>query len=300
MNMPKIYHAQALVLSKKDFGEADSLVSCYTPYLGKLEVLAKGARRPQSHLGGHVESISLVKMSLVRGRNLDMVTQSQTIEGFISLHNDLIFLSSALYLADLVNQFTPEGEPNYAIFKLLSNTWQKLASIASKATNHQVESGKGGVLNLNTHRLMLLRRFEIFLLKYLGYQPQLEHCLDCGVPILSSQPNSSRRVFFSPQSGGVICYQCSLSQVSSAYPISFAVLRFWRWLSESSADAIIRTSWKEASKAKGNSLHIASKSQERLLKLTSELGQILQRYFTYLLGYKLYSADWLERIQEVQ
>jgi DNA repair protein RecO (recombination protein O) len=285
MTTLRTYSTQALVLNKADFGEADSLVTCYAPHLGKFKAKAKGARRPQSHLGGHVEPITYIKMSLAQGRNLDIVTQSQTVKSFAPLHNDLLFLSSALYLADLVDQFTPEGEPNYAIFKLLSDTWQQLASIAEQTTSHQTtvpyisisdSSFRGDKLAL----WMLIRRFEILLLKYLGYQPQLEHCLDCGTQILNS-PNISR-VFFSPQSGGVICSRCHYSQPTR--PISIAALRLWHWLGTNTVATVIRVS--------------NSKSQ-RLLKITSELGQIIQHYLIYLLGYQLSSAEWLERVQEI-
>jgi DNA repair protein RecO (recombination protein O) len=73
MTAPRLYNTEAIALKKTQLGEADCIVTLYTPYLGKLRAVAKGARRSKSKLGGHIEPLCYSKMLLARGQNLDII-----------------------------------------------------------------------------------------------------------------------------------------------------------------------------------------------------------------------------------
>ena len=51
----RLYRTEAVVLRRQDMGEADRLLTLYTPVWGKLRVVAKGVRKPASRKAGHVE-----------------------------------------------------------------------------------------------------------------------------------------------------------------------------------------------------------------------------------------------------
>jgi len=55
VDRPRLLRTEAIVIKRVDFGEADKILTLYTPYMGKLRAVAKGVRRPTSKLGGHVE-----------------------------------------------------------------------------------------------------------------------------------------------------------------------------------------------------------------------------------------------------
>ncbi|MDP2948050.1 MAG: DNA repair protein RecO, partial [Chloroflexota bacterium] len=74
-----MYKTEAIVLRQRKLGEADKIVTLYTPNYGKLDAVAKGVRRPKSRLGGHLEVLTHVMVMLAQGRNLDVVTQAQAI-----------------------------------------------------------------------------------------------------------------------------------------------------------------------------------------------------------------------------
>ena len=82
MTAPHTYQAQAIVIKQTKIGEADKVVTLYTLEFGKLKAVAKGACRPGSKLGGNVEPPNYCLVMLAKGRNLDIITQSQTIDGF--------------------------------------------------------------------------------------------------------------------------------------------------------------------------------------------------------------------------
>lgn len=249
MSRPRVYNTQAIVLNKAELGEADRILTLYTPHLGKLKAVAKGVRRPESKLGGHVELLNWSKMLLACGQNLDIISQSQTIESFLPLHDDLQRLSYAFYVAELVDRFTPQRDENFPVFRLLLDTL------------HQLCQSCDGEL--------ILRYFELRLVDYLGYRPQLQQCLNCHSPL---RPAAH---FFTP-SGGVLCPHCA-HQEAIIYPLSLNALKVLRFLQSSDFTAITR-------------LRLSP-------DLSGELRQIMQGYISYLLGREVNSAQWLDRLR---
>ena len=74
MRNQRVYRAEAVVLKAADFGEADRVLTLYTAHHGKISAIAKGARRPGSRLGGHVDLLTHANLLLARGRNFEVVT----------------------------------------------------------------------------------------------------------------------------------------------------------------------------------------------------------------------------------
>ncbi|MCK5577007.1 MAG: DNA repair protein RecO [Dehalococcoidales bacterium] len=182
MTRPRSYQTEAIIIKKTKLGEADRILTLYTPHLGKIQAVAKGVRRPRSKLSGHLELLTHSLVSLARGRNLDTVTGSHTINSFLPLKSDLELAAYALYVTELVSQFTADHIENYPLFQLLFDTLQRLE--------------QGGDNEL------LLRYFELNFLKEIGYRPQLQQCPSCRAPL---KPVAG---WFCPSAGGVLCGDC--------------------------------------------------------------------------------------------
>ncbi|MCX8126345.1 MAG: DNA repair protein RecO, partial [Dehalococcoidia bacterium] len=204
MSASRSYRTEALVIKHRWFGEAGKLLTLYTLEYGKVQAIAKGVKRPGSKLSGHVDLLTHSQLMLARGRNLDIVTQAQTINPFIELKSDLERLSCGLYVAELVDGFTEDRMESRAIFDLTLNTLQRLSQATSLDT--------------------VLRYFELHLVHHLGYRPQLHNCASCGTPL---RPVTN---FFHPVSGGVLCPDCGMV-MPEARRLSlnaFKVLRLWQ------------------------------------------------------------------------
>src|SRR5512136_1717133 len=126
MSKPRTYQTEAIIIKKTKLGEADRILTLYSPDLGKIQAVAKGARRLRSKLAGHLELLTHSLVSLARGRNLDTIIGSQTINSFLPLKSDLWLTSCALYAAELVNHFTADDIENYPLFQLLRETLKQL------------------------------------------------------------------------------------------------------------------------------------------------------------------------------
>ncbi|MBC7264002.1 MAG: DNA repair protein RecO [Chloroflexi bacterium] len=199
---PRLYRTEAIVLKRSDLGEADRLLTLYTPDMGKLRVVAKGVRKPTSRKSGHVELFSLTDLLIARGRNLDIVTQAEVIEPHRILREDLLRASYAHYVSELVDRFTGEEEENFPLYRLLSSTLDWVCT--------------SGDLSLT------VRYFELHLLELVGYRPQLQICVRCSKEIGSSA------VLFSAEMGGVICARCGESgqKMQTLSPEGLQVMRY--------------------------------------------------------------------------
>jgi len=209
MPKPRTYQTEAVIIKKTKLREADRILTLYTPHLGKIQGVARGVRRPRSKLAGHLELLTHSQVSLARGRNLDTIIGSQTIDSFLPLKSDLWLTSCALYVTELINQFTADHIENYSLFRLLLETMRRL----SQADDNE----------------LILRYFELHLLNEVGYRPQLRQCVSCHSP-LKVVTNT-----FSPADGGILCPRCSQRR-PLVYPLSVDAIKALNLLQGSDYD----------------------------------------------------------------
>ncbi len=179
----RLYRVEAIVLKRSDIGEADRLLTLYTPNRGKVRAVAKGARKPSSRKSGHVELFTHAALMLAKGKQLDIVTQADTLDAYLPLRENLDRLGYAYYLAELVDRFTEEESENIGLFDLLKHALDWLGDPANDPA-------------------LLARFFELELLHYVGYRPQLFHCVNCRKEI---EPIEN---YFSVHAGGVLDPDC--------------------------------------------------------------------------------------------
>ena len=250
MDRERQYRADAIILKRMNFGEADRLLTLYTREYGKVRAIAKGVRKTTSRKSGHVELFMRSRLLLARGHDLDIITQAQAIEPYMAMRNDLSRVTYACYAAEMLDRFTPEGEQHQALYDLLV---QMLAWLS-----HDDDLDR------------LMRFFELRLLDYVGFRPELFFCVRCHAEI---KPG---RNYFNPIDGGAICPRCAQGQTSlRVLPLRpFKVLRF---LQTRSYDVC---------------------QQVRIsVACHREMEQIMHSYITYHLERRLKSTDFLRLVR---
>ncbi len=213
MQEERYYQTEAVIIKKIKLGEADRILTLYTPGYGKIEAVAKGVRRPKSKMAGHLELLTYSHLRLAHGRNLDTIIGSQTLDSFMFLKNDLWLASFALYTAEMLNQFTAEHVVDAPLFFLLLETWRSL----SQAQNTE----------------LTLRYFELHLLEKAGYRPQFQECVSCHT-VLKPEDNA-----FCSGAGGILCQECKFDY-PSPLPISVDAIKVLRLLQKSNFDIVKR------------------------------------------------------------
>jgi len=176
------YRANAIVLRRTNFGETDRILTVYSREHGKLSAIAKGSRRPVSRLAAATELFTYGKYLLATGRNLDVLTQSETRESFPGIRGDMHRIAYASYMVELLNVIVEDRDPNPELFNTLLSSLYLL---------------EGGV-----DPEIVTRAFELQVMAMSGYRPNLESCARCG------SPPPKDRAGFSPSYGGVMCETC--------------------------------------------------------------------------------------------
>ena len=187
-------------------GEADLLVTMFTKDQGKVRAVGKGARRSTSKLVGHLEPLTVVKMSMAHGRTLDRISQAEVVGSFATLKEDLTAITKGLYLAELVDGFGAEASANPDLYQLMIETLRAV----------EVDPASD----------MPLRFFEFHLLQVSGLMPELYHCVECRQEL---EPDAHR---FSPNVGGTLCLDCDPDD-AHLRPLSLRALKVLRLLDRS-------------------------------------------------------------------
>ena len=208
-NTERLSRTEAIILRRRDFGEADRLLTVFTPTRGKVKVLAKGARKPTSRKGGHLELYARVDMLIAKGRDLDIVSQVEMVEPYLRLREDLVRTTYASHVVELLDRFTAEEEENARAYHLLSAT---LAALCA-----------------DVDLRLAARHYELRLLALAGYQPQLFTCA-VGAEDITAQDQ-----FFSFADGGAVCPAHARADQA---PISLGALKVLRYLQTNDFDAV--------------------------------------------------------------
>jgi DNA repair protein RecO (recombination protein O) len=182
MPSARLYKTEAIILRQRRLGEADRILTLYTPAFGKMDAKARGVRKTTSRMSGHLQPLTRCVLQMAQGHVNDVIAGCETLESFQPLREDLDRLSRALYAAELVDRMTVERAAGFPLYRLLVDTLRRL------------QKERDGDLTL--------RYFEMRLLDHAGFRPELEHCVVCGSPL---QPEQQ---FFVPQAGGVVCRGC--------------------------------------------------------------------------------------------
>lgn len=211
----RVYSTEALVLRRHDFGEADRLVTLFTPRYGKIRAVAKGVRRPTSRKAGHLEPLTRVKLQLAKGRNLDIITQAEASELYSNLRRDLVSIGHANYIVELLDRFTMEREENTAVYRLAIATLDRLCG-----------GDPPGVV---------IRYYQLRLLDMAGFRPELFQCLNCRAEVMPEDQ------YFSIEQGGVLCPHCGGGD-KKARSITLAGLKVLRHYQRSSYEVAAQAS----------------------------------------------------------
>jgi DNA repair protein RecO (recombination protein O) len=154
-----LYRDRGVVLRTHKLGEADRIITLLTEQHGKVRAVAKGIRKTKSRFGGRLEPPSHVAVLLYQGRELDIVTQAETIDHHRALRDDFERLGRAVSMLEAADQLSLEREPNPQLYVMLVRALRTLGE-------------RDGPL--------VVPAFFLKLLDLEGYRPRVDGCLECG------------------------------------------------------------------------------------------------------------------------
>ena len=194
---------EGVILRRRDFGESDRILELFTRKLGRVTVIAKGARKPSSKISGHLELFMRSSFLVSRGRNLHIVTQAEAVDAYDSLRKDLSGIGLGAYVVELVDAVTYEEGSNIKLYDLLISTLDSLSAGEDPG--------------------ITILYYELHLLDLVGFRPELFVCVECGKKIIEQDQ------YLSGELGGVVCPDCGLGISEAAVrPLSARALKYLR------------------------------------------------------------------------
>ena len=182
-----IVTTSCLVLQTYRFGDTSKILRLLTRDHGPVSALARGALRPRSRMSGVLEPFveGVVTLYLKPNRDLHTLSGFELVRSRQPLGSDMVRFAGASVLAELVLRLAP-AERDDLLFETLREGLDALLA-ASSATAPGVSAARIWKL-----------------VGVLGFEPSLEFCLSCGLPVL---PGEGAR--FDTLEGGIRCMRCA-------------------------------------------------------------------------------------------
>jgi DNA repair protein RecO (recombination protein O) len=119
--------SEGIVLSRKNYGEADRLITLLTKHFGKITLISKGVRKIKSRKRGHLEVFAKVKFSSSFGNSsIGILTEVESIDNYNIIRNDLKKVSLAYYFCEVVSKMIENDHKQEDVYKLLDEFLKKM------------------------------------------------------------------------------------------------------------------------------------------------------------------------------
>ncbi len=195
----------ALILSRRNIGEADRIVTLFTREHGLWRAMAKGVRRIPSRRGGHLEPFTRV-LAVISGKEMARYVEAvETVEHYPDLQQDELAFDHARTLGMIVTNLFGEEQRVPELFDALDHAWEMLPTLPA------------------TKKILMEIAVALHALRFAGVMPELQNCTRCG------QEKPTEAVVFEAQEGGwhcLVCHQGFEGAANSLIPRLLPVVRF--------------------------------------------------------------------------
>lgn len=158
--MGNLLTIRGIVLKETPVGETDKFITILAKDYGKISVSVKGAKRVRSGLTAGTSLFSYSDFYIASVRKKMYLNQTDPIETFYNLRNDLSALAYGSYFLETVNKLLFENMPSNNILLLLLKS---LTALSKDVIPNKLISAI----------------FELKILQFNGYQPEISYCINC-------------------------------------------------------------------------------------------------------------------------
>ncbi len=206
-----LINTRGVIIKALDYKENDKLIWIYTEGLGKITAVARGAKKSKSGLFAITLPLCYGDYTIFKGKNLSNIQEGKIINSFQGLMSNLDKLTYSSYLCELIDIALVEGERNLYLYKEFITT---LYLLDTDAIDYE----------------LLIRSFELKLLKATGYGLVLDYCVNCRKKINVSN-------YISLSNFGGVCDEC---EKTHGLYVSKGCYNSLKFLSNTTADKIFR------------------------------------------------------------
>jgi DNA repair protein RecO (recombination protein O) len=157
-----LLETEALVLRSYNLAEADKIVVCLSRSAGLIRGVAKGCRKLKNRFGASLEPFTLVSLTYYEKEHQELVSfrQTEILKSHFNLATNASILTGFSYMGDLLIDFSPPHQANHTLFRMALACFE-----AASETPEDLD--------------LVLRYFEIWLLRLEGFLPDFRACAHC-------------------------------------------------------------------------------------------------------------------------
>lgn len=179
---------QGIVLRSTDYGEGDKIISLFTPELGKVSLMARGAKKVKSRHAAVTQLFTYGDFVFFKaGSQMGSLSNGEIIEAHHALREDLHKSAYAAYLAEMTDRMLGDEEGSAFLFEQLK------AGLAAIEADKDMQ--------------IVVHLYEMKMFELAGYLPVTNCCVSCGA--------ESELYFFSPMLGGCLCSRCRFKDTTA-------------------------------------------------------------------------------------
>lgn len=173
--------SEGIVLRTHDYGEGNKILTIFTKELGKIGVMAQGARKTKSRFSAVSQPFIHALFFFHMGTSgLATLSQADLFQSFSKVKGDLYKTSYASYITELTDRIVEDRQRNPVLFGLLLESLK------------HIENGKDFEI--------VTRIYELKILSLYGFNPIVHQCAVCH--------KGNHPWFFSVGEGGLLCETC--------------------------------------------------------------------------------------------
>jgi DNA repair protein RecO (recombination protein O) len=218
------YSTTILVLKKTKLGETDLIITGFSQEGRQVRAVAKGARRPGSKLGVHLELYSVARVLLHRGRSLDIIVEASGMCSNEDCRGDVLHSAAAATVVELLDKVSAEGDTEARLFPLACEALRCVGAVPDEGVS------------------LIAATAILKTAAQLGFRPSLKTCVACGAPVAaergeeladeapgttSGEREGRAQLAFSNSLGGVLCVDCVAERGQEGYRLIDSSLITW-------------------------------------------------------------------------
>jgi DNA repair protein RecO (recombination protein O) len=151
-----------LVLRKTRLSETDLIITGFSEAGQQVRAVAKGARRPGSRLGAHLELYSVTRLLLHEGRNLGTITEASRVDSNEACRGDVLHSAGAAVIVELLDKVSMDGDREPRLFPLACEALRCVGAVPDEGI------------------ALIAAATVLKVAAQLGFRPSLRACVLCG------------------------------------------------------------------------------------------------------------------------
>jgi len=244
-----LYKVEGIVIRSMDYGEGNKIITLFSKEAGKVSVMVRGAKKLKSRHSAAAQLFTYGEYVFYKSGQMGTLNHAEIVQSHHILREDLRMAAYCSYVSELTDRMLDDSETNLFLFEQCKAAFQAMAD------------GKDPEI--------IVHIYEMKMLAFAGYMPELEQCVSCGEP--------SEEMVFSVSMGGILCGSCKNKDIK-AYELSGTLLKLLRLFAKIDIRRLGQTDVKEQTKL--------------------QLKMLIRAYMDAHMGVQLKSRSFLEQMEK--